>query len=101
MRWSDHFKERIEFGLGVNDDGEEPEIVKLMHDMDLAFGGFLSGGFEFGEVDIVFGHEDHSVGKAGKGWAVEFYGNTAFLFYCGDELAFEEFFVHEGLGYRG
>ncbi len=80
--------------MGVDDSGEETEIVKLVEDIDLAFGGFLAGGFDFGEVDIVFGHEDHAVRKAGKEWAGEFYCEAAFLFYGSDEFAFEEFFVH-------
>jgi hypothetical protein len=73
----------------------------LSHDINLAFGGFLSSGFELGEIDIIFGHENHSVRQAGKGWTGELYGNTAFLFYCGDKLAFEEFFVHWLLGVGG
>ena len=54
----------------------------------------MAGGLDFGKVDIVFGHEDHAVRQAGEGWTGEFYGNTAFLFYGSDKLAFEEFFVH-------
>ena len=80
--------------MGVDDTRKEAEVVKLMHDIDLAFGGFLTGGFEFGKIDIVFGHEDHTIRQAGKGWASEFYGNATFLFYCSDKLAFQEFFVH-------
>lgn len=80
--------------MGVDDSGKKAEIVKLMHDIDLAFGWFLSCGFEFGEIDIIFGHEDHAVRETGKRWAGEFYGDAALLFYCGYKLAFEEFFVH-------
>ena len=98
MRQTDHIQEGIEFGLGVDDGGEEAEVVELMHYIDLAFGGFLSCGFEFGEIDVVAGHEDHTVGKAGEGWTCEFYGDAAFLFYRGDEFAFEKFFLHGGLG---
>ena len=80
--------------MGVDDSGEEAEVVKLFEDINLAFSWFLAGGFDFGEVDIVFGHENHSVRQAGKGWTGELYGNTSFLVYCGNKLAFEEFFVH-------
>ena len=80
--------------MGVDDSGEEAEVVKLFEDINLAFGGFLTGGFEFGEIDVVAGHEDHTVGKTCEGRAGELYGDTAFLFYCGNKLAFEEFFIH-------
>ena len=84
--------------MGVDDGGGEAEIAELMYDIDLAFGGFTACGFDFGEVDVVEGHEDHTVGKAGEGRTGEFYGEAAFLLYGGDELAFEELFVHRGLG---
>ncbi len=80
--------------MGVDDSGEEAEVMNLVEDKDLAFGGFLSCGFEFGEVDVVFWHENHAVRQAGEGWTCQFYGDAAFMFYRGDELAFEEFFVH-------
>ena len=101
MGRTDHFQEGIETGLGVDDGGGEAEVVEMMHYIDLAFGGFLSCGFDFGEVDVVEGHEDHTVGKAGEGRTGEFYGNAAFLLYGGDELAFEELFVHQVMGFRG
>ena len=87
-------KKVVEFFLGVDDGGEEAEFVELVEDIDLAFGGFLSCSFEFGEIDVVFLHEDHSIRQAGEGWTGEFYGDAAFLFYSVDELAFEEFFIH-------
>ena len=80
--------------MGVDNSGKEAEVVKLVEDIDLALGGFFAGGFDFGEIDVVFGHEDHAVGKAGEGWTGEFYGNAAFLFYGRDKLAFKEFFIH-------
>jgi len=82
--------------LGVDDGGGEAEVAELLNYIDLAFSGFTARGFDFSEVDVVEGHEDHTVGKAGEGRTGEFYGEAAFLLYGGDELAFEELFVHFG-----